>query len=308
MITDDLYIDGVNAYTRYGVFVTDGGYKSLVCMPPLKEVESNDWWEEDGVEVDLSAPVLNTRDLTLSFACVDGDFEGFMAALKQGAYHIIKSKEIGREYKLRYTQQASIKQCNGLIVTSAKFNDDFPLRDYTYVAPSSSWGGSNDCSLDGISLATYGVRVLAGTLDSIVQKPQVKSNLLRNIKTQSGVIYDGEKAKYKSQDIKINCLMRATNLTELWRNWDALLYNLTQPGERELVIAGIKDSIPCYYRKCSVSEFLPTGRPWLEFTLQLTATNNYYKELIEVFLASENGDYIITEDGYRLTIKTRDNG
>ena len=63
-----LFIDGNDAYLQYGVYVTSGGFNELVAFPPLKSVDSNDWQEEDGEEADLSAPVLNTREIQVKFA------------------------------------------------------------------------------------------------------------------------------------------------------------------------------------------------------------------------------------------------
>ena len=62
-----LYIDGYDVYKQYGVYVTDGGWNTLVAMPPLKDVEKNDWQDEDGIEADLSNPVLNTREVSITF-------------------------------------------------------------------------------------------------------------------------------------------------------------------------------------------------------------------------------------------------
>ena len=76
-----LFIDGNDAYLQYGVYVTSGGYNELVAFPPLKSVESNDWQEEDGVEADLSAPVLNTREVQVKFA-FSGLFSRFCAFIE----------------------------------------------------------------------------------------------------------------------------------------------------------------------------------------------------------------------------------
>ena len=63
MMSGRLYIDGQDVYKQFGMYVSDNGWNELVAMPPLKSVDSNDWNEEDGIEADLSAPVLNTRDI-----------------------------------------------------------------------------------------------------------------------------------------------------------------------------------------------------------------------------------------------------
>ena len=61
-------MDGVDVYATYGAFVVQDGYKGLVQWPALKEPDSNDWAEEDGIEVDLSAPVLDAKEVRLEMA------------------------------------------------------------------------------------------------------------------------------------------------------------------------------------------------------------------------------------------------
>ena len=80
---------------------------------------------------------------------------------------------------------------------------------------------------------------------------------------------------YKSKDVKLKCLMRAETLDGLWRNYDALLYDLTQPEERMLTVNELKQDFPCYYKSCQVSDFYPNGKIWLAFTLTLTFTRDF---------------------------------
>lgn len=64
---DNCYIDGISICNRFGVWVTKGGYNGLLAFPAMKEPESNDWPEEDGIEVDLSDPKLEPKEATISF-------------------------------------------------------------------------------------------------------------------------------------------------------------------------------------------------------------------------------------------------
>ena len=48
----DVYIDGIDIFSAYGANITDG-LESLFLFPAIKEPESNDWPEEDGVEVEI---------------------------------------------------------------------------------------------------------------------------------------------------------------------------------------------------------------------------------------------------------------
>ena len=66
-----LLIDGIDIYAVYGVCTIKGSYDNLVAFPPMKELDKNDWPEEDGQEFDLSNPALNTSEVSLEFAFKD---------------------------------------------------------------------------------------------------------------------------------------------------------------------------------------------------------------------------------------------
>lgn len=297
MMTERLIIDGKDAFSEWGVIVVDQGYNDLVAMPPLKTLDSNDWQEEDGIEADLSAPVLNTKDITIQFAFsgLYNRFDDFVNHLADGAYHTFNCKSIGRTYVLRMTQMPNLTCAQYLGVFAIKFTNDYPLKDYTYLAPSSSIAEVRDFTLDDIPFTKYGCRICAGTLSSVKKAADVKTNLLRNITRKSGAIYDGAEVTYKSKDVKLVVHARATTLSALWRNMDALLYNLTQPGERTLYVAALEQEFPCVYKSCSVKAFYPED-VWLDFELTLTFTRDFRSSADEMLLATEDGTLVFTED------------
>lgn len=294
-----LFIDGNDAYLQYGVYVTSGGFNELVAFPPLKSVDSNDWQEEDGVEADLSAPVLNTREIQVKFAFggLFSRFCAFIELLSDGAYHEFYCAHIQRTFTLRMTQQPNLDVARMLGTVTIKFSDDFPMKGYKYKAPVSEVTPSDDYSLDNTPLTDYGCRVLKGSLSEVMKTAQVKQNLLRNIKTKTGAIYDGKRVTFKTKDVKLYCLMRAESLTELWRNYDALLHDLIQPEERLLTVRELEQDFPCYYKSCQVSDFFPDGKIWLEFTLTLTFTRDFRINEDGTILVCEDGTPVVTEDG-----------
>ena len=308
-MTGKLYIDGKDAYSLYQVFITDNGYKDLVAFPPLKSVESNNWAEEDGEEFDLSAPVLDTRELSIKFS-FHGNyarFGTFIELLSDRAYHDFNFTEIGKTYRLRLVSQPDMLQISTLGIFSLRFADDFPLSEYSYVAPSANIVPQQGYEIDGRDLSEYGVYVLKGGEAEIQKLPTVKKNLLQNIKTNSGAIYDGELVNFQTKDVKLNCLMRANNLSEFWRNYNAFLYDLVRPGERQLYVDATCCEYPCYYKSCSVTEFSPIGKIWFQFSLALVFTS--FRVLGEEFLlASEDDFLIITEDDdYAINLSIYDN-
>lgn len=275
-MNERLYIDDIDVYATYGVYVVEGGWNELVAFPPLKDYDSNDWQEEDGIEADLSSPVLDTHEVSIKFAFGTAEqLISFVELLADGAYHEFNCVSIWRSYKLRMTQQPSLVLANLIGSATIKFADDFPLRDYSYVAPSSSVTASSDYQLDGVNFTNYGVRILQGSLANVVRSAEVKENLLRNIDTVAGATYDGETVTYKAKDVTLNCLMRAESLDELWQNWDALLYDLVQPEARQFYVDDLSQTFSCCYKSCSVSNFFPEDKIWLEFTLTLTFLSDF---------------------------------
>lgn len=277
-----LYIDGNDAYLQYGVYVVQGGWNELVAMPPLKAVDTIEWQEEDGAESDLSNPVLNSREVQIKFA-IAGTFSRFPAMvnmLSDGAYHEFNCAYIGRKFTLRLVNEGARNILSPLETVTLKFANDFPLDGYRYVAPSSSVTPCNDYLLDGSQFTKYGVRVLQGSLAEVKKKAVVKTNLLRNIKTQQGASYDRKNVTYKSKDVKLTCLMRADSLTELWQNYDALLYDLIRPYEHVFISSNTEELFYCHYKQCSVNEFFPEEKIWLRFTLTLTFSSRITEQEI----------------------------
>lgn len=291
-----LYIDGKDAYTEYGVYVIQGGWNELIAYPPLKPVATNDWQEEDGIEADLSSPVLDSREASLkvAFSGLYSRFDLFIELLSDRAYHTFECAYIHRRYRLRLISLPNFEEAELLGMATLKLADDFPIQNYNYIAPMSNIPTVNDYSFDGYPFTKYGVRILRGTHNEVMRPPDVKQNLLRNIETNTGALYDDNNVTFKSKDVKLQCLLRADTLNELWRNYDALLYDLTRPNERILEVDG--NEIPFYYRSSQVAEFYPDGKIWLQFSITITVTGNL--RLLSNFIAlhSEDGMVIQTEN------------
>jgi hypothetical protein len=270
----NLYIDGQDIYSLYRVLVSESGYKDLAAFPPLKAVDSNDWAEENGAECDLSAPVLDTRELSIRFA-FHGDndlFLSFVELLSDGAYHDFYFSDLGKTYRLRLVSQADMNQLHPLRVFSLRFADDFPLLGYTYLAPQSGIVPRSGYKLDGKDLSTYGMYVLRGSDAEVCKMPAVKTNLLQNMKSKSGAVYDGRTVVFQTKQVKLNCLMRAETVGGFWRNRDALLFDLIRPGERKLYVGSTGLEYACYYNSCSANNVSFLGKIWFGFSVTLTFT------------------------------------
>lgn len=305
-----LYIDGKDIFTELGVATLQGNYGELVAFPPSKTPDSNDWAEEDGKEFDLSAIALDSRELTLSFGFFsEWKYNNFVALLSDMAYHDFNFPHLGRTFRLRLSSQNSFEIYNTTQVSKFTFANDFPRPvDYLYREPVNSIPMPKGYEIDDKELTDYGVMLLKGSNAEILKTPTVKKNLLQNFKRQDGAIYDGEYVKFQTKDVNLKCLMRAPDFETFWHNRDALLHNLTklsaktddegyeyEDAERIFYVDEWSESYPCYYKSCKTVDFNPLGGIWWEFTLTLVFTSFRFGDT-EYLLASEAGEFIITED------------
>lgn len=294
----NLYIDGRDVYALYGVFTAQGAYDDLLCYASLKSVAVNDWQEEDGEEPDLSAPVLDSREVAVKFGVHGSNYAlgAFVEMFSGGAYHTFDFRDLGRSYKLRLVSQPNLAAAYGLGLVTLRFADDFPLDGYVYEAPQSEIVATQGYEIDDVDFSRYGVRILQGTLEEVNKSPSVKKNLLRNIASEKGVMYDGESVVFDTKEVRLNCLMRANTLPEFWRNYDALLFDLTKANERGLYVDSVGESYPCFYKSCSVSEFCPSDGVWFRFSITLVFTS-FRVGADEYILSSEMDEWIITQTG-----------
>ena len=268
-----LYIGGEDVWDVCYVCTAFGGFNELIAFPPLKTPPANDWYEERGFDPDLSAPVLDTREVTLQFSATDeGDYAYTLGKL----YSVVdvRAPSIGRSWSLRFIAPTGGAHSSTF---GLKFADDTPMQGYTYQPPNAEkereWILSTSQRDDFVitespkrSFADYGARVLGDVVGEMDRRNEVKTGLLRKFATKPGAFYD-EAALFneKGGDRSVQLLMRADTLAELWRNYDSLLFDLIRPGARRY-----KD-VPFYYSSCRIDHFIPDEpRPWLQFTLTLT--------------------------------------
>ena len=298
-MTGKLYIDGIDAFDEYGVFVTNEGCQSLLEYSPAKKMDFNNWPDEDGIEVDLSSFTLDSRELSIKFALIGDDLKcgQFFKLLSDKSYHTFYFAKLERAYKLRLLSEGSLELAHDLRLFTLRFANDFPLPEgYIYQPPQSNIISATGYEIDGIDFSQYGVRILKGTDAEIAKSPPIKKNLLQNLNRLNGVVYDDKMVYFQSKDVKLNCLMTASSLPEFWRNYNALIHNLSQSGERVFFVDEIGSGYPCYYKSCSVSKFSSEGKIWFQFSLTLVFTS-FRPGWDDYFLASEDGDFIITELG-----------
>lgn len=298
---DNCYIDGISIQSRFGVWVTKGGYKDLFTFPALVDPDKNDWPEEDGIDVDLSAPKLQEKEVTISFLASNPDIDvcDFIAFISVPGYHVLRVPSLNREWRLRLSSQTKNKRYQNACDFSLTFIEDIPVRPAVSLPDPGLLVYDSGYELDGVSFADYGV-VVDVARDELLKSPATKKNLSRKVSTADGQIYDADQLVFSSKEATFKCHLKAVSLSAFWKCYDAFFSALIQPDERQLYVDFLYESYPCYYKKSSGFKVLSLRGPVIvSFNLTLVFTVFRISEM-EYLLATEDGRFIITEDGEHL--------
>nr|DAI30110.1 MAG TPA: hypothetical protein [Caudoviricetes sp.] len=295
-----LFIDEADAYTEYGVFVEQYGYKELIQMPSFKKLDTTDWPEYDGQEVDLISPVLDSRELQIQFDIVNVRYaEDLFLTLSNGAYHDFRFVELEKTYRLRMVSNGSFTQNIRLGKLTITFADDFPVVPVAdYYKTGVSDVNQSGYAIDDVDMAQFGTYVLEDTDASFRKAASVRKALSIDISSLAGIDYDQKEVHFQTKDVTVKLLINAKGIDEFWKRWNSLFAVLLQPEVRKFYLSALEAEYECYYKSNSVSKFdiLRNGHVWCEFSVVLVFTA-YRPESSWMLLATEDFDWVITEDG-----------
>lgn len=279
-------INGVDISTL-GVFIIRGGDYDLLSFPDRKEPKINDWFEHDGLDVDLSEVYFNAKKVTIKFylnAVTTHDFllnlNAFESLITAEGYQSIYVREFDKTFMLRYVSCPQFTFRGGLIKTTNKsaeievqFSDDAPLSifDNTILLPISTKALLTYVKLNDFDLTNFGI-VVKEIYNSALQFSDAKEGLSIIRERSTGLtVYPG--AKLKSKKIAIDCAMLADTLNEFYTNYNALFNQLSKTEVLSLKLADGSNR-NCYYSSMTGFKKL---KPFstgilIQFTLNLVDT------------------------------------
>lgn len=280
-MTGKVFIDNVDIYTAFGAYITKGGYNGLLSYPATKKVEDNNWFEENGIDYDLSSLQLDQKKFQMSFAFNRGieGIEGFYELLMSKPYHDFNFSVIGLEMPLKLIGTSSLDYAKKLSFVTITLADDAPY----WVDDSSRVPGmlptDNRYTIDGKPFTDWGVRILKGSRNSFLKVGDAKIGMERNISILNGVIGDNGNVRVhtESKTVTLVCLLVAPNVSDGLENYYSLLYTLiekkvangkTRECVRKLSIADYINDVECYYKSSNVTAFHnDNGKVWIQFNL-----------------------------------------
>lgn len=255
-------INGVDIAT-FGMFILRGGDYDILTMPERKQPKQNNWYEYNGLDVDLSEVFFGARTLRIGFyiaATNARDYEynlnEFYKLIAPG-YITMYSREFDRTFVYRYLSVTEYNHKGGLYKAGDKrgsftveFSMDDPLQlftDTTLLQPRSTYLHTSHVLVNGIDLGAFGI-IVNECYSSMLQQSAVKTPLTRSFARRSGLIaYTRQNTTFETRSISIQCTMRARDRSEFYHNYEALFNNISQPGE--ITIETALGSAACYYSK-----------------------------------------------------------
>lgn len=265
MITGKVLIDGVDIKSTYGAYIVDGGYDDVPAFSEMKAPEKNEWFESNGVEVDLSSPCVESHKVSFRFMMKGtmNMLQSFVDFIMSKRTHKVEMVDIERVRTLRVFDVGA-SRISSICNIKVNMYDDDPREGLDYVVPSSS-NRLVGLSLDGVDMSKYGC-LLTGSLDGLFPDIRMKENKLDDSDYMDGQEHSNESGIYVERgDFRFRLIMRSDDNDDFWKKRDALFLNLTKEGERTISWNG-KD-IKVYYKSCNSVDFDYSDRCWWEFEL-----------------------------------------
>lgn len=140
-------INGLDAYTTYGIVFRDGTYAELLKCPKRKSGYEYDWQDENGMETDpeeepvferliYNLPILLEADNETQFWVKYNAFRAFLLNAKEFNLDFLK---MGRRFKVRFLSMSSFRNLTKIEGNSGKvgcfitiqLTDDYPASNFT---------------------------------------------------------------------------------------------------------------------------------------------------------------------------------
>lgn len=94
MLKGQLYINGMDAYTTWGIFLEETALSALMTPAPNKEFISNKYRSKDGKTVIKHNPRLDEREITITFNMTAKDADTFMANYAKFCEEVLAKGEL----------------------------------------------------------------------------------------------------------------------------------------------------------------------------------------------------------------------
>ena len=133
-------IDGYNIATQWTLApVMDGLYQNLMKQPDIKDRITNDWSDENGLEVLIEPAKVKSNEITCSFFCdTYAKYKEFCTYLREHPIIELFAEYTGESYFLEFLQCSSFNDYRDYNIFGVKFRQANPLNiSYAFIGTES---------------------------------------------------------------------------------------------------------------------------------------------------------------------------
>lgn len=273
-----------------GGFILRGGDYDFLSFPERRDPLSENWFEYNGVDVDLSEIYFKEKSLTVKFHIKGETSDEFIYRLNcfykrvsAPGYRILYSREFDRTFRLRFVSCPEYTHRGGLFkpgtkrgTLSVSFSMDDPLQlftDRSILIPTIEGRIPSQVSINGYDLSRFGI-VVTQCYNSVLKLSAAKQPLTRSFERMTGLLVsEPEQATFEAKQITIECTMLADNRAEFYHNYTALFNNLTLTQAIE--VSTLWADNECFYTSMSDFSKFKAFKNGIHigFKLNLTCTN-----------------------------------
>lgn len=116
-MTGEVTIDTIDIWTTYGAFLLRGSYNDLLKPAKRKASLSNNWPEQNGLEIDLTAPKFEAKDAELTFMITASSesqwwtrYNAFFTLLKGSGQRSLYVRELNTTFLVYYKEVTTYEQ------------------------------------------------------------------------------------------------------------------------------------------------------------------------------------------------------
>lgn len=304
-------INGTDIKSTYGAFLIDKSYEQLLVYPALKNVISNNWFESDGLEVDLEDSTLERRSFSVTYGVSGtGRWSDFQSFLKTAWTHSIEITDLGLTFDLRFVGITGFEaDVDGSLAKIKVSYCDDTLSNYltNQSSPQRTDYPDGGCTLKGVNVGLYGIRVL-NALSDLRKQATPKTALVRAINTRYGAISDvGGTIALGSKGIVVKGVWRASTARDFADSYKTFIKLLNSGSLIEMGYDGSSHVV--IYDRLSFSEVSvgADGSVWALFSLNLTSVGktsvDYWYDFDQMILGVtydvlSEVKYSVGSDGY----------
>lgn len=277
MFIPRVIVDGADLQTTYGATLI-GGWTSLFALPETKEPRQNDWFEEDGIEVDLEEELKPApRRIRLRFAFDGGRGGGFLRMRNHFRTQLFEIEGYGK-IRLRGVSATAGKTIGGDVVTAyIDYVEDKP-GEFEPDGGQTKDPFPSSVTIDGKPLPTFGATDYGETAETLLGGAEAKEPLTIQSRATDGQITPDPKGavrtvSVRAKEVTIKMLFIAPTGGGLRGALWAFLKEMTKPGERTIFHPALDGTIKGYYTGMECKDIAITHDWFLTCEVRFRRTN-----------------------------------